>query len=393
MKLFGTKTVPDASAFPLLIAQKLSYLDNAATTQKPRVVLDAMSAYYTSANANVHRGVYKLADDSTQAYEDARHTVAKWCGVRDEEVIFTSGATHALNLAAHILEAHLKPGDEIITTVAEHHALFVPFQQLAKRTGATFTVISLDEHKSMSAAHINKHVTAKTKIIAVSAMSNVLGYSLDVGKIQKKKALLVVDAAQSIRHTTKYPAADFVAFSAHKLYGPMGVGILIGTRKLLAHGEPLVTGGAMIQRVTLDESTWTSAPARYEAGTPNVAGAVGLAAAIAFYEPFRSAAEKREQELTAKAAHIIRSHATLLGPAARHAPVLSFTMERVHAHDVAQILDSVGVCVRAGHHCCQPLHDALSVEASIRVSLAFYNTDEDLAKLDEGLRKVREVFP
>ncbi len=404
MKLFSKNPVkPAVSAasplvafpsanFPLLAAQDIAYLDNGATTQKPTVVLDAMDQYYRTANANVHRGVYKLADTSTQAYEDARNVVAKYLDVHDDEVIFTSGATHSLNLAAHILSKHVKPGDEILTTIAEHHALFVPFQQLALRTGATFVVVPLTDEQSITVAQINKYVSSKTCIIAVSAMSNVLGYALDTSKITKGSARLVVDAAQSIRHTKHYPNADFVAFSAHKIFGPQGVGVLQSRRELLKDGEPLITGGAMIQTVSEIKSTWTVAPARFEAGTPNVAGAVGLAAAIKFYEPLRKNAHEAEMALTHKAQAIVAKYCNIIGPEIKDGPIISFTMKDAHAHDIAQALDAYGVCVRAGHHCCQPLHAVLKVDASVRLSIAFYNTERDLERLEAGLKSVEELF-
>jgi cysteine desulfurase / selenocysteine lyase len=376
--------------FPLL-KSGIAYLDNASTSQKPQVVIDAMTKYYTEANANVHRGIYKLAEKSTEQYEEARHVVAKTLGVKDEEIIFTSGTTHSLNLAVSILEEHVHPGDEILTTVAEHHSLFVPFQQLAKRKDAKFVVVHL-EKGTITEEHINKHVTDKTKVIAVSAMSNVLGYSLDPSKIKKKKALLVIDAAQSIRHRADYKNADFVAFSGHKIYGPMGIGVLYGDKKILKEGKPLTYGGSMIHRVEEQNTQFAAAPARYEGGTPNVAGAVGLAAALTYYAPLRKDAEKVENALADQAAKIITKYAKLYGPEKRTAPIVAFNVPSAHGHDVAQILDSFGVCVRAGQHCCEPLHDQLMIPATVRVSLSFYNTEEDLKKLEEGLNNVRKVF-
>jgi cysteine desulfurase / selenocysteine lyase len=388
--LFGKKTVVQDD-FPLLKAQGIAYLDNASTTQKPAVVLQAMQNYYEQSNANVHRGLYKLAEQSTQAYEDARKVIAKLLHAKEEEVIFTSGATHALNLAAHIVEQHVQPGDEIIVTVADHHSTFVPFQQLAKRREAKLVVVHLIDN-GITEDTINKHVTAKTKVIATAAMSNVLGYSLDTSKIRKQQALLVIDAAQSIRHTFAYPNADFVAFSGHKVYGPMGTGVLWGKKALLQNADPLLYGGSMIYEVDEQQSTWAELPARFEAGTPNVAGAVGLAAALQYCNEHRSEAEKIEKELTEKAVAIIKKYGTLYGPVRRTAPVISFNLPNVHGHDVSQILDGFGVCVRAGQHCCEPLHDQLMVPATVRVSLALYNTEADLQKLEEGLQQVRKVF-
>ena len=375
--------------FPLLA--KLAYLDNAATTQKPQAVIDREVEYYKKQNANVHRGIYKLAEESTKVYEDARHTVAKFLGAKDEEVVFTSGTTAAMNLAARILEETVQPGDEILCTVAEHHSTFIPFQQLALRRKANFVVAPL-ANGTITEQHINSYVTKKTKIIAIMQTSNVLGYFLDISKIKKQNAILVVDAAQSIVHQEiKLGNADFIAFSGHKAYGPMGIGCLVAKKKLIQNAEPLFYGGSMIQKVSLQTSTWAELPSRFEAGTPNVAGAAGLASALKYYDEHRKYAAKREAELTDKALAIISKYATVYGPKQR-GPIISFTVKGVHAHDVAQVLDSFGVCVRAGHHCCEPLHDTLGIPASVRVSLAFYNNEEDLDKLEQGLKQVQKVF-
>lgn len=377
-----------------LLEKDIAYLDNAATTQKPLAVLDAVDNYYRTTNANVHRGIYKLAEESTEAYESARRTVAKYLHAKEEEIIFTSGTTHSMNLAARILENIVKPGDEILTTVAEHHSLFVPFQELAKRTRAKLVIVPLT-NETITVDAINKYVTDKTRIIAISAASNVLGYTLDTKTIKKKQAVLVIDAAQAIRHQYIFHNVDFIGFSGHKIYGPMGIGVLYGKKELLMKGEPLLTGGSMIQNVTLEHTTWAETPQRYEAGTPNVAGAVGLAAALIFTDKNSKAFEKTEAELTVKAITIIKKYARIIGPTQENkerGPLISFVMEKVHAHDIAQILDQYGVCVRAGQHCCQPLHDSLGIEASVRVSIAGYNNETDIERLEEGLKKVREVF-
>lgn len=382
--------------FPLLAQGGIAYLDSAATAQKPRAVLDAEREYYEKRNANVHRGVYKLADESTQAYEDARSSVASFFGAKSEEVVFTSGATHALNLGVHILDfaLALKEGDEIVTTIAEHHSLFVPLQQVAKRTGANLVVVPLT-NGTITAESIDERVTAKTKLIAVAHSSNVLGYTLDLKKIKKGRAILFVDACQSAVHcVVELGHIDALAVSAHKLYGPMGIGALVMKRTLLEDGEPLVFGGSMISSVTVDASSWAEPPARYEAGTPNVAGAVGFAAALKFLEQHRAVIEGREASLITKVEDVVVRHGTIIGEpkGKRTAPIVSFVIPDVHAHDVAQILDAFGVCVRAGQHCTQPLHDALGVSASVRVSLGAYSNDADVAKLDEGLAHARKVL-
>jgi cysteine desulfurase/selenocysteine lyase len=359
-------------------------------------VLDAEREYYERRNANVHRGVYKLADESTKAYEDARGTVAAFFGAKPEETVLTAGATHALNLAVHILDyaLALKEGDEILTTVAEHHSLLVPLQQVAKRTGASLVVVPLTDG-TITVESIDGRVTPKTKLIAIAHGSNVLGYTLDLKKIRKGRAVLLVDACQSAVHARiDLGHADALAVSAHKLYGPMGIGALVMKRTLLEDGEPLLVGGSMIRAVTVAESTWADPPTRYEAGTPNVAGAVGFAAALGFLGRHRDAIEGRERALTAKAEGIIARYATVIGqrPGTRTAPIIAFVMPDVHAHDVAQVLDAFGVCVRAGQHCTQPLHDALGVPATVRVSIGAYTVERDLERLEEGLAHAQKVL-
>jgi len=382
--------------FPLLVQSDLAYLDSAATAHKPRAVLSAEREYYEKKNANVHRGIYKLADESTQAYEDARKTVGEFFGAKPNETVFTSGATHALNLGVHILDyaVSLKQGDEIVTTVAEHHSLFVPLQQIAQRTGATLVVVPLTKG-TITVESVDERVTAKTKLIALAQSSNVLGYTLDLKKIKKGRAILFVDACQSAVHAdVELGHIDALAVSAHKLYGPMGIGALIMKQTLLENGEPLLFGGSMIQHVTVEQTTWAEPPARYEAGTPNVAGAVGFAAALQFLTQHKNAIMKREHELTTKAETIIAKYGTIIGQkkGTRTAPIISFVMKDIHAHDVAQVLDAFSVCVRAGQHCAQPLHDALGVVATVRVSLGAYTTEADLAKLDEGLAHAKKVL-
>lgn len=380
--------------FPLLAKAGVAYLDNAATTQKPRAVLDAERKFYEESNANVHRGIHKLAEAATSAYENSRAAIAKRFKASPEELVFTSGTTHAMNLAARILEQLVRPGDEVLCTVADHHSTFVPFQQLAKRRGAVFVVVPLDTDKTITEKHISSYVTDKTRIIAIATASNVLGYSLDVSKIKKRKAVLVADAAQALAHgdLPTLKSADMVAVSAHKAYGPMGMGCLAAKHKLLEQGSPLLYGGSMIGHVNVQDTTWAEPPSRYEAGTPNVAGAVAFAAALDYLDSHRKEAEKREKALTEKTIAIVKKYATIIGPQKKTAPIVSFVVPNVHAHDVAQILDGFGVAVRAGQHCCEPLHDVLGISASVRVSLALYNNDADVEKLETGLKRVREVF-
>ncbi|NQV91665.1 cysteine desulfurase [Candidatus Woesearchaeota archaeon] len=369
--------------FPIL--KGITYLDSAATTQKPIHVIDAISHYYKTSNANVHRGLYTLSQKATLAFEDARATVATFINTTPEHIVFTKGTTESLNLLASSL--NLQEGDEIVLTEMEHHANLVPWQQ----TKATLKFIPLkdDYHLDLEAA--KELITDKTKIVAVTHISNVLGTINDIETLTQlahsKGAKIVVDAAQSIAHLTiDIKDIDFLAFSGHKMCGPTGIGILYG--KDFSNLKPYQFGGDMIKEVTYETSTFQEAPYKFEAGTPNIAGAIGLAAAITYLE---TATHPHITEYALEKLQSIEG-LKIIGPQINRAPVFSFTLEGIHPHDVAEILSKHNICVRAGHHCAMPLMKKLNIHGTTRASFYIYNTKEDVDTLVEGIKKVQEVF-
>lgn len=389
--------------FPLLSAHpELAYLDSAATAQKPRCVLDAERRYYEEANANPLRGLYDLSQRATVACEDARETVRRFLNAESAaEIVFTRNATEGLNLAAYSLGARLRPGDEILITVMEHHSNLIPWQQAARRGGAVLRFLECGPDGGVSEEAFRAALTDRTRVVAMTQVSNVLGVENDVKRFaalaHARGAVFVCDGAQSVPHMpvdVRELGADLLAFSGHKLGGPMGIGVLYGRRELLETLPPFLTGGEMIEYVTRGDATWAELPHRFEAGTVNAAGAVGLAAAMEYYARlgFENIV-RREEELGETAYRLLseipRLH--LLGPAggrSRHG-IFSFTLEGAHPHDIAEILNADGVCVRAGHHCAQVLLQHLGVPSAARVSLMFYNTEEELERLSASLRTVR----
>ena len=394
------------SDFPLLAANPgLHYLDSAATTQKPRVVLDAMRSYYEHDNANPHRGAYALSARATDRYHDAREQIARFFGVRDAAcLLFTRGTTEALNLIATAWgHANVRSGDEIVITGLEHHANFVPWQQLAIATGASLRICRLTRDGRLDLDHLESLLTSRTRVVSFNHVSNALGTINPVREIARLAhevgALVVCDGAQSAPH---FPVCfdelgvDFYAFSGHKMCGPMGIGGLIGRRDILERMPPYQFGGDMIELVHDDRCTWNVLPHRFEAGTPNVAGAVGLAAAVGYLESIG---------LDAIAAHeraLLRAATTKLTaiegiriygpPVEERSGVISFTCGDIHPHDLASVLDSEGVCIRAGHHCAQPLMRRLEVPATARASFYIYNDESDVDALVGALRTARTVF-
>ena len=391
--------------FPIL-DDGVHFLDSGASSQKPIQVLEAMDRFARTSYANVHRGAYKLSVAATEAYEAARKRVAEFLGAPDEnEVIFTRGATTSLNMVAFGwgLE-NLQPGDRIITTVLEHHANLVPWQMVAKRTGAVLDHIPIDDEGRLDMAAYREKLTDRVKVVAVTGMSNALGTIPDVPLIaslaHEKGARVVVDCAQLVPHRgvdVKTLGADFVAFSSHKMLGPTGIGILWGRMDALEEMEPFEGGGEMIADVTLHDATWASIPHRFEAGTPPIIEAVGLHAAIDYLDGIgMDRVFAHDQELTAIALERLSDV-----PGVRiHGPhdtddrggVISITMEGTHAHDLATILDDGGVAVRAGHHCAKPLMRELGVAATARISFYVYNTEEDVDAVVRGLRRAGELF-
>jgi cysteine desulfurase/selenocysteine lyase len=400
-------TLAPRSDFPLLAAQpELSYLDSAATSQKPRAVLDAMRAYYEHDNANPHRGAYELSVRATDRYHEARERVARFLGVADAaSLIFTRGTTESLNLvAAAYGRAHVRAGDEIVITGLEHHANFVPWQQLALERGAHLRICDLTETGELDLECLTSLLTRRTRIVAFSHVSNALGTINPVPEIaalvrDRCDAILVCDGAQSAPHlTVAFDAlgVDFYAFSGHKMLGPMGIGGLIGRRALLERMGPYQTGGDMIEYVLDDRTTWNVLPHKFEAGTPNVAGAVGLAAAVDYLERLgMERIAKHERAILTTAMSRLREVDGLhvLGPPlSRRSGVLSFVVDDIHPHDLATVLDQDGVCVRAGHHCAQPLMRRLGVPATTRASFYVYTDASDVERLADGIVHAQALF-
>jgi cysteine desulfurase/selenocysteine lyase len=398
--------IVERADFPLLAADpELHYLDSAATSQKPRAVLDAMVDYYTRDNANPHRGAYALSARATERYHDARARVAAFVGVRDtDRLIFTRGTTESLNLVATAWgRANVRAGDEILITGLEHHANFVPWQQLALGVGATLRICDITPDGRIDLDRFTALLSPRTKVAAFSHVSNALGTINPVTEMaamaRRVGAVVVCDGAQGAPHL---PLAldeldvDFYAFSGHKMLGPMGSGVLVGKRALLEAMPPYQTGGDMIEFVGDERTTWNVLPHKFEAGTPNVGDAVGLAAACDYLSRVgMKAVRAHEQALTALASDRL---AELPGvrvygpPPAERSGVVSFTVEGIHPHDLSTVLDEVGVCVRAGHHCAQPLMRRLEVPATARASFYIYNTESDVDALAAGVLRAQEVF-
>jgi cysteine desulfurase/selenocysteine lyase len=454
----------------------IAYLDNAATTQKPTQVIEAISNYYRQHNANVNRGVHTLAEESTQAYEDARHTVAEFIGAKPKEVIFVRNTTEALNLVVYGWGLkHLKKDDEIVLTQMEHHSNIVPWQMVAARTGAKLKFIEVMENGELNLGHrigkapcgdivvdsskqkeadvasviqvggLKNVLTNKTKIVSLVHVSNTLGTINPVAQISKtikkfnKDIVVMVDGAQSVPHMQvnvgsqivipdrlqvgsgiqkkkngssisaasrrvkddikKMPHIDFLAFSGHKMCGPMGIGVLWGKQKLLEDMDPFLGGGDMIAEVYLNQTTFNQIPEKFEAGTPNVADAVGLAAAMKYLNRIQDSKwkiQEHEEKLTNYFLGKLSEwkEVSILGPkdSNKRGGLVAFEFAGVHAHDIAQVMNSLGIAVRSGHHCTMPLHKHLQVPASTRVSTYLYNTKEEIDRVIKGLEKVKKVF-
>ncbi|TWD97611.1 cysteine desulfurase/selenocysteine lyase [Neobacillus bataviensis] len=398
------------SQFPILDQEvngkPLVYLDSSATSQKPIQVIETIEKYYREINSNVHRGVHTLGTRATDAYEGAREKVRKFINAKSiQEVIFTRGTTTSLNtVASSYAAANLKEGDEIVITYMEHHSNIIPWQQVAKRTGAQLKYIPLQEDGTISLEDVRATITPNTRIVSVMQVSNVLGVINPVKEIaqiaHENGAIMVVDGAQSAPHMNidvQDLDCDFLAFSGHKMCGPTGIGVLYGKKHLLENMEPIEFGGEMIDFVHLQESTWKELPWKFEGGTPIIAGAVGLGAAIDFLnEVGLDNVAEHEHKLAAYALEKMSAveGMTIYGPldAAKRAGLITFNIKDVHPHDVATVLDAEGIAVRAGHHCAQPLMRWLKASATARASFYLYNTEEDIDKLVEGLVKTKEYF-
>lgn len=390
--------------FPLLDSSDVIYMDNAATSQRPQAVLDAMNEFYKHHNANPLRGVYKLSVEATEDYENARAKVAKFIGAAgSEEIVFTRNATESLNLVAYSYGLNnIKAGDEIVVSILEHHSNMLPWQMVAKATGAKLVFLDCEEDGEITKAEIDSKINEKTKIVACTQISNVLGIPTPIEYIIEKAhsvgAVAVVDGAQSIPHKkidVRALNADFFAFSGHKLCGPMGIGVLYGKKELLDAMPPFLSGGEMIEYVTRDSATYAELPHKFEAGTVNAEGAVGLAAAIDYIEGVGyDKIEAVEKELSAYAIETLskNKYVRILGSKdpGKHSGIINFILEGVHPHDVSTILDSKGIAVRAGHHCAQPLLQHLKINSTTRASLSFYNTKEEIDALSAALSDIRK---
>lgn len=384
--------------------EALVYLDNAATTQKPQAVLEAMQAYYQKDNANVHRGVHTLAERATRQYEASRQKVADFIGAKSsKEVIFTRGTTTSLNWVSKFAEQVLKPGDEVLISIMEHHANILPWQQVCQKTGARLVYAYLKKGK-LDMNDLQSKLGASTKFVSIAHVSNVLGCVNPIQEIARlahaQGAYLVVDAAQSVPHMTvdvQDLDCDFLAFSGHKLLGPTGIGVLYGKEALLNQMNPVEFGGEMIDFVYEQEATWKPLPWKLEAGTPHIAGAIGLGAAISYLDAIgMDQVHAHEADLVAYTLPRLQAIAglTVYGPerADERSGVLAFNIDGLHPHDLATALDYEGVAVRAGHHCAQPLHKYLGLHSTVRASFYLYNTREDCDRLIEAILKAKEFF-
>jgi cysteine desulfurase/selenocysteine lyase len=387
----------------------LIYLDSGATSQKPESVISAEANFYRTINAAVHRGAHLLAEEASEAYESARANVAKFIGANTDEVVFTKSATESLNMVAYSLgnpgsTPHISAGDEIVVSEMEHHANLIPWQQLAKRTGAKLTWFSITKDGRLDLSDISKVITKKTKIVAITHQSNVFGTIVPLTEITKAAhsvgALVVLDACQSAPHfaiDVKKLDVDFLAFSGHKTLGPTGVGVLWGKAEVLEKLEPALFGGSMVDSVTMEGATWASAPRKFEAGVPNMAQAVGLSAAIDYLnivgmdKIFEHEQEMTQQLLTGLSKI---SGVNVVGPLDMkdRGGVISFTVDGVHPHDVGQVLDQYGIAVRTGHHCAWPLMKKLNLVGTTRASFHLYNDSDDINALLEAIEKVKSYF-
>jgi cysteine desulfurase/selenocysteine lyase len=394
--------------FPILResarGKPLVYLDNAATTQKPQVVLDRLTRYYLHENANVHRGVHYLSERATDAYEDARRAVCRFLHAADsKEIVFVRGTTEAINLVAQSYgQTRVGPGDEVLITAMEHHSNIVPWQMLCEQKRARLRVVPMTDEGELRLDEYERLLSERTKIVAVVHVSNALGTINPVQHIARlaheRGVPVLVDGAQAVAHMpvdVQALGCDFYAFSGHKVFGPTGIGVLYARAALLDAMPPYQGGGDMISSVTFERTLYNVVPYKFEAGTPNIAGALGLAAALEYAEAAgleRIAAYERDLLAYGTDALSQIQGLRLTGTAADKAGILAFVLEGIHPHDIGTILDREGVAVRAGHHCCQPLMERLGVSATARASLALYNTREEIDRLAAAIEKVREVF-
>jgi cysteine desulfurase/selenocysteine lyase len=394
--------------FPILRrtvhGRPLVYLDNAATTQKPTAVLDALTRYYTEINSNVHRGVHNLSELATEAYDGARTKVRRFFNAAsDREIVFTRNATEGINLVAYsFVRPKLAAGDEVVISAMEHHSNIVPWQLVCGERGARLRVVPMDDRGQLMIGELDGLISERTRIVAISHMSNALGTVNPIDEIVKiahaRGVPVLADGSQAAYHMkvdVQALGVDFYVATGHKLYGPTGIGILYGREELLAAMPPFLGGGDMISSVTFEKSTWNALPFKFEAGTPHIEGAIGLGAAIDYIEGIGfEAIGAHERDLLAYGTQVLEAlpGVRLIGTASRKASILSFVMENVHPHDIGTIVDREGIAIRTGHHCAQPVMDRFGIPATARASLAVYNTREEIDALAAALRKVHEVF-
>ncbi|MEC8244310.1 MAG: SufS family cysteine desulfurase [Verrucomicrobiota bacterium] len=394
--------------FPILSRHNrglpFAYLDNAATSQKPSIVIDSIKNYYASSNSNVHRGVYELAEEAEHLYHNSRKFISQYFNASEKETIFVRGATEGLNLIAHSYASNtLNQNDEIIVTEMEHHANIVPWQLVCQRTGAKLKVCPTLPDGSLDREWISKNISRESvKLISLTAISNTLGTINPVAEITTEAKsfgkTVVIDGAQSVPHQKtdfRKLGCDFFTFSGHKVFGPMGIGVVLGKEAILREMIPYQGGGDMIDQVSFEGTTFAPAPQKFEAGTPNVAGAIGLGKAIEYISQFSMEAIAQHEHLLYKTA--LRGLAEIAGfkehgTTENKAAVLSFTIENIHPHDLATFLDAQGIAIRTGHHCCQPLMKVLGVEATARASFALYNTEDEAVRLVEAVKKAVSIL-
>jgi cysteine desulfurase / selenocysteine lyase len=388
----------------LVHGKPLVYLDNAATTQKPQAVIDALVSYYTNENANIHRGVHTLSEEATESHEEARGVVQRFLNAAEpREIIFVRGATEAINLVAQTWgRTNVGAGDEIVITAMEHHSNIVPWQMLCEQRAAKLRVAPINDAGELLLDEFEKLLGPRTKLVAIGHVSNALGTVNPIGKIiemaHRRKACVLVDGAQAVPHIAVDVQAldcDFYAFSGHKVYGPTGIGVLYGKAELLEAMPPYQGGGDMISSVTFEKTIYNHLPHKFEAGTPHVSGAIGLGAAIEYLNAVGIAPiAAQEHRVLAYGTERLQSvpGLRLIGTAKDKAGVLSFVLEGIHPHDIGTILDQEGIAIRTGHHCAQPLMQRFGIPATARASLALYNTVEEIDALVTGLHKVQEVF-
>ena len=392
--------------FPILQERKISYLDSGATTQKPQCVIDAIESYYKECNANPHRGAYSLSIEATEKYESTREKIAKFINAKNrEEIIFSKNATESLNLIAYSYGLdNLKKDDEVVLSIMEHHSNLVPWQYVTKKTNSKLKFMYINKDYELSKEEIESKITDKTKVVGITHVSNVLGTINNVKEIikyaHKKGAVVIVDASQSIPHMkidVQDLDADFLVFSGHKMFAPLGIGVLYGKKELLNKMPPFLMGGDMIEYVYEQNTTFAPLPNKFEAGTQNVEGVIGLGAAIDYIEKIGYKEIQNVEEAITKYAVSELSRLNFLElyitpHSENHSSVISFNIKGVHPHDVASILDSNGVCVRSGNHCAQPLLRYLGMDSTCRASFSIYNTKEDVDNLVEALKKAYKMF-